>query len=777
MNVKDYQSQIETLIPFYNSADFNSMIDKVFFGESNSDKFLIKMEINRITTPCTRIIDLREKVIDKTAQYTYFNLTHYLTTTADKELAAAIKLYGGYTIGAYEQVLDYVQKVKQQSTEATQKVTTDINQNITENIQLNNHRKQTAARMFFVSKIEITFEDGVVYQATTSNISISGLKIKLLEPRSHLDGQFIQVSFTTLSKEYKDKAITDQKINYRLVKQQDKTGFYLYLNLEDDKPEFVQFIKSFIRANQHKYKLDVLYYFRLAREKSLKNSTLMAMNSLPIYLNASSHKPISFMLRNAVNKDILNDWRSGNTNQLPFLFSESRLEKLLSFANPKLMTTVYSFTYISEGKEFLLSATEEELQQDNLKHLFIEYGRSKPNWHCYHLTLQAYTYQSNKAYQLTDVRPTIFNDITHLATLTSISTKEIIEIDSRSIKGNPNLLNKYVHRETEAGFTPVYDLFPEELRKEERYSYSSSITLHTNDAVLAGKVVDFSNSGLKIHLDTPKLLTRRSLIKIDFVELQKISSQFTLKNIEYRIISSSTNTTYHLQVASRGSYKTMYQFFSLLVEKNSKHFTEIPLKSHKQPATTRLHEIAESALSQAFFYVSTQNGSSKICFSSITKESKTLKRIFSFGCNNDNQNSHVALSKNKLLDKLLNRPLRSTYIQQAPLNFERTIYVNTIQNENNKWLIESYLDEDFESQKSKRDFILKNKKLNQLHILHYRLVTIAAPSLSIISSELNIISCYAMHLSKRIEDEMLNINAIIEITDRTEQVLGKPLTE
>lgn len=97
-------------------------------------------------------------------------------------------MYGGYTIGAYEQVLDYVQKIKQQSTEATQEISTNTNQNITENIQLNNHRKQTTAPMFFVSKKEITFEDGVVYQATTSNISISGLKIKRLEQRSHLDG-------------------------------------------------------------------------------------------------------------------------------------------------------------------------------------------------------------------------------------------------------------------------------------------------------------------------------------------------------------------------------------------------------------------------------------------------------------------------------------------------------------------------------------------------------------------------------------------------------------
>ena len=174
MNLKDYQSQIQTLIPFQDSADFNSMLDKVFFGESNSDKFLIKMEISRITKPCTRIIDLREKVIEKTKQYTYFSLKHYLTKGADKEFTSAINIYGGYTIGAYEQVLDYVQKIKQQqSEEATKKIITNNNENITENIQLNNHRKQAAARMFFVSKIQVTFEDGVIYQATTSNISVN----------------------------------------------------------------------------------------------------------------------------------------------------------------------------------------------------------------------------------------------------------------------------------------------------------------------------------------------------------------------------------------------------------------------------------------------------------------------------------------------------------------------------------------------------------------------------------------------------------------------------
>jgi len=773
MNFKDYQPQINALIPYKDKTDFNSMLDKIFFGESNSDKFLIKMELNRLVKPCSRIIDLREKVIEKTNQYIHFDISHHLTLSANRELKAAIKLYGGYTIGAYEHVINHVQKIKKiQNEKALQASTTEVNENITENIELNNHRRQAAARMFYVSKVNIVLADGTNIDAATSNISVSGIKVKLPEQEQYLEVQLVKVIFTGLGSEYKDKAINNRKVCYRLVKQQqEKTGFYLYLNLEDDKPDFVKFIQGFIRANQHKYKLDVLYYFKVAREKALKNSTLSSLNTLPLFINANNDKPILFMQRNAVNKDILNQWRCNNANQLPFLFNQKRLKALLALSQPKISTTVYSFTYIKDGEEYLLSATEQELQQTGLKHLFIEYGRSKPNWHCYHLTLQEYTYEAVKNYKLTDVRPTIFNDITHVATLTEVATHEVIEVDPRAEKGNPNLLNRFVHKEVEQGFTPTYDLFPDELRKEERYRYTSNIELKIADQTLAGKIVDFSGSGLKVELAMPKAIAKRSLVNIDFIDLQKVTKQFSLNNINYRVVSASAKHIYHLQIASRDSYMTMQQFFTLLVKSNPAHFKEIPLKSYKQPVTTRLHEAAESALHPAFFYVSVINGKPNISFSSISATSRSLKQLFNFDCKSNNQNNHIPLSNNKLLDRLLSAPLRQTTLGETVFNFERTLYVKKVKDDNNKWSIETYLDEDFESDFSKREFIAEHKKLKQLQILHYRLSTIDAPNLALVKSELDIISCHAMHLSKRLEEELLNIKAMIQVIDRTEQIL------
>ncbi|MGJ8582265.1 MAG: PilZ domain-containing protein, partial [Psychromonas sp.] len=596
--------------------------------------------------------------------------------------------------------------------------------------------------------------------------------VKLPEQDQYLETQLVDVIFTGLGNEYKDKAIFNRKISYRLVKQQkERTGFYLYLNLEDDKPDFVKFIQGFIRANQHKYKLDVLYYFRIAREKAIKNSTLNALNTLPIFLNAKQDKPILFMLRNAVNKDILNQWRCNNSNQLPFLFSKQRLNSLLSLSESTRSTTVYSFTYIKEGEEYLLTATEAELKESGLKHLFIEYGQSKANWHCYHLTLQPYTYEAVKNYKLTDIRPQIFNDITHVATLTEVSTHEMIAVDPRAEKGNPNLLNKFVHKETEQGFTPVYDLFPDELRKEERYSYSTNIELNFSQQTLAAKVVDFSGSGLKIELASPKVIAKRTLLHINFIDLQKVTQQFNLSDVEYRVVSSSAKNIYHLQIASRDSYMTMRQFLTLLVNSNPSHFKEIPLKSYKQPVTPRLHEAAESALHPAFFYVAIVNGKPKISFSSIANTSRSIKQIFNFDCKSANQNNHIALSNNRLLERLLTAPLRQVNLGEVVSSFERTVYVKKVKDGNNKWTIESYLDEDFESDLVKREFIVEHKKLNQLQILHYRLSNIEVPNLALVKTELDIISCHAMHLSKRLEEELLNLKAIIQVIDRTEQIL------
>ena len=129
------------------------------------------------------------------------------------------------------------------------------------------------------------------------------------------------------------------------------------------------------------------------------------------------------------------------------------------------------------------------------------------------------------------------------------------------------------------------------------------------------------------------------------------------------------------------------------------------------------------------------------------------------------------MSNKKLLDRILVLPLKEKSLTDTVLDFECCIYVNARQDRNKKWTIESYLDEDFDSEKMKRQFILSSRNTNQLHILHYRLSTIATPNLNAIASEIDTLSASAMHLTQRLEDELLNIKALVQIIDRTEQIL------
>jgi len=771
MDFNQYKSQIKALVSLRKEPDFNDIFNKTFANESNSDKFLIKMEINRLTQPCIRIIDLRDKITDETQLFTHKKIAHYLTASAIVVFKEAIKIYGGYTTGVYEMVFAHVQDQKSKQQHNIINTTTKDNENLTESIQLNSHKTRANARMFFISPIVIMLPDGTELKASTSNISISGLKIKLPESIPCFKGDLIEVAFTGLRSEIKHKSIDEDNIKYRLISQEEENEtFYFHLSIEPEQQEFISFIKGFIRGNQYKYKIDVQYYFNIARENALKNSALRAMNTLPIYLNANSHAPALFMLQNEVTKNIVDDWHYNESNQLAYLFSETRLAELLSVAQNKQATTLYTFSEVHDDVEYLLSATEEELNKANIKKRFIQYGQSKDSWHCYHLSLKPYTYQENKRYEITSVQPDSFAKITHIATLTELNTHEIILHEPRSEKLDLSTLTQFIHRDVSLPAVPIYHLFPDEMRKEERYGYVSAIKLRVDGYSCTGHIIDFSYSGLKVKLDQIPILTKRSIVKIDFIDLQKVSNKFRLMGIQYRAIASSPGNIYHLQVTSRESFQSIQKFFSLLVKNNPNHFTVLPLNAPKQPVTARLHEVAEPALEQAFFFVTTGSGKPKLTYSAIASDSNSLKSIFELNCNSAKEHNYIALSNNNLLERILYNPLRNAPSQGV--NIERTIYIKKIRTEENNWSITSYLDEDFSSEDRRKQFILAQKKLGQLQILHYRLSTITAPDLNVIKSEIAIISRHAVHLGKRIQEVLLGMGAMIEVIDRTEHIIG-----
>lgn len=767
MDFKDYQSQIKELISLRNAPDFNDLLNKILFGESNSDKFLIKMELHRLTTPCQRIIDLRDKVTEECQLFQQGSLKHYLTADTIKVLEENIELYGIYTVGVFEAVHFHLLQQKQSKKIFVEKAPKSPEQ--CEFIQLSQKNKRAAPRMFFVSEIELLLEDGVTISAQTSNISSTGIRIKLKEKIHIANQEHIRIVFTALQLEYQEPTLAD-KICYQIVKQtvEDNTH-YLYLRYADDKAQFIAFLKEFIRENQYKYKIDVYYYYQLAQISALKNIYAAQMNILPIYLDSRSASPFLFALKNQANKQILNEWTCDGFNQLPILFDELRLTQLLAHATKKATTTLYCFTHNSNGKNYFLSASEEELLEKGLKNVFINYGSSKKSWRVYHLTINAYQYQQSQNYDITEPLPAEFASLTHIATIQPLTQLPSFSMNSFIDKKDLNKINQFVHRYGERDKASVYTLFSSEHRKEERYLYTSKLSLSVDNVEYSGEMVDFSLSGLKIKLDQAISIAASSRVTINLLALQKISSKYPLSHLKYKVIRNSPNNTLHLQVCDSKTLKVCNNFFSLLVQKNYQHFKCVQLKRSKQPAAKRLIEISEEAFVSCVFFIGKAAGRPKIKFAAIDQVDHSLYSLFSMCSDNDSELNYYPIANNHLYERLLTQPFKEC--DKNAVSKEAFIYVKAYKNEENRWSINSFLDTDFQSEKEKIEFITRTAEEGKFYALHYRLSALKPGNLKDIESEIHTISRFAIHLVKKLEEQLHEINAMVEVTDRTLDVL------
>lgn len=771
MDLKAYQAQIRELTALRHSHNFNELLDKILFGESNSVKFLIKMEINRLTEPCLRIIDLRDKIIEPCQLFERDNIKHYLTQETISVLEDNIKLYGLYTIGAFEAVHQYVIKQKAQQLIQAQhqlKMANVVKKEQCEFLALAQKNKRTSPRMFYVSDVVLTSHNGEIFNAQTANISANGVKIKLKDNFQFSPRSLVTILFTGLTLEYREP-ILKQPVTYRLIKQEIESdnGSYLYLNDHNDNQEFTFFLGEFIRQNQYKYKLDVHYYYQLAKVKALKNSYLAQMNSLPIYLNEHAFKPFLFALESQINKQIIKDWSCNGTNQLTLLFSELRLCKLLAQIKKSKFTTIYTFVHEVRGKQYFLSATEEELAEKSLKKLFMRIGRTKKSWHVYHLTLTPFQYQPLKNSDITEPVPATFKEITHVATLQHLTKTGSVAMNLASDSTDVSQLNQFIHRPaSDNGPTPIFSLLSSESRKEERYQFKSALSISNKKSQYSGQLLDFSGSGLKIKLDQISAFALSEKVSVNLTDLQKLSKTYRLSGLQYKTVHKSAGNILHLQVCDKKTLDICQPFFSKLVKNNAKHFKCKPLQTKKQPFQKKLLEIVDESFLNAVFFISTEHGRPTIKYSAIDIADHPLHTLFSLYSDNNQQLNYYPLANNNVYNRLVLAPFKENREKEA------FVYIKAVKGDMQQWEINSFLEEDFSSDQAKLAFIKESQRDARFYALHFRLSRLPKVNLKGIQAEILDISRFAMHLTKKLEEELVTVEGMIEITDRTADILA-----
>ncbi|AGH81367.1 type IV pilus assembly TapZ [Psychromonas sp. CNPT3] len=755
MDLKDHQAQLQQLIALRNEKDFNGLVERILSDETNSDKFLIKMELARLTKPCQRLIDLRHRVPEECQKFSHENLDHYLPPQCIRVLCTNIALYGCYSVGAFEAVYNAIGEQKQKVILQEPKAP-DITY-LAELVQFSHQRSRSSARMYFVSDISIVLQ-GETYLAQTCDISTDGLKIKLNEGLNFKQHEMISVTFLGLKSDYAN-AILSEKINYQFIKKETQQHkFYLYLNYADEQSDFVRFLDDFITENKSKYKMDVHYDYQLVKEKVLKQSYTQHMSILPIYLNSASASPFLFSLNNQNNQEILDKWQCADNNQLPLLFNELRLAKLLTFAKKNATTTLYSFTHQTGGKNYLLSATDEELNELGLKKIFIDYGRNKDNWSVFHLSLRPYEY-ANKDEKYVVLDPETTQEkykVSHIATLQMITEHCALAAPQKIDISILSKLNHFVHRKNNNKEEILLTLDEKSKRTERRYFYKDNIQLYFKDKLYSALTVNVSMSGLKLRLEEEHNFNVGDNVYIQLPQSSHPLKKKKAQNLYYKIIKITAPKTLHL-VRYKMNKESIPSLLHTL-QKNNMRLTQIPNSQQKEI----MHLVEQSFISPLFF-LSKASGKAKIQFSCVETMAGSLYPLFEVS--NDNVN-YASIIQGELHNALINQPFDDNETEK-----EAFIYINQTLNKDAQYTYESYLEEDFSSLQDKLSVIYPAHKNTTFYAVHYQLVFLDPIRLIEIEKQSHNIEAFSLHLKQQLENELLNICALIEITDRTQQTL------
>lgn len=99
-----YQHIIDTFRGKVNKTNFDAKFASSTKSLSKTEKFILKMELKRLASACTRSIDLRGLVNGVCKLYEYNGQSHFLDEVAIRVFEEHVAEYGTYTFGVYEAV-------------------------------------------------------------------------------------------------------------------------------------------------------------------------------------------------------------------------------------------------------------------------------------------------------------------------------------------------------------------------------------------------------------------------------------------------------------------------------------------------------------------------------------------------------------------------------------------------------------------------------------------------------------------------------------------------
>ena len=543
MSLDDEKSLINKIIPYYRDANFNDRFEHLTRELSKSRRFLIKMEVNRLYNDCKRNVDLRGRVDGQCFEHPFESLVHYLDDVALNVFEESISVYGKFTIGVFEEVTNtknsYREKQLQEdnarrdelkkqgkpnekdhaveSEHMVQEVI--IPPNFAEKISLTNLNPRIEERINILTRVKVRLANGRTVHALTTNMSIYGAKIKIVNSYKITVGDTIYVDYVEI--EQKSEEAIPLELAYKVIDIQSQNDQHWFnLHRVHQQADVDAILTQFIQKERRVNATDVEHIIEAVRSLGFQYIHLNKLVGLPVFFERQSDKlhPL-FALSNFENKRVLNYWRThNNALRLSSLLTHERVSNLLARNKPQESMLLFCFTHIAKGKKYFYSATEYELKDTGLGDLFMQFGASKESWRVYQLYANDV---KNYEWHMPDVLPqhlVLKENLTleqhkHLLKLHDLEAMVyLVDVsDAASLafyknrKPNDsriNQLQRFGHKDTNDGGIKLIETNTMTMsnRREDRFTYQTKLAIHHKRKQYNGTTVDFSVHGIQINL-------------------------------------------------------------------------------------------------------------------------------------------------------------------------------------------------------------------------------------------------------------------------------------
>ncbi len=413
-DLQAHSSVLERLKPLINTELFDEEFRLLTGDLAKSQQFLIKMELKRLAQPCSYYIDLRGRVDGDVRPFDYKGQTHYLDELAIQTFEKGLKQYGQYTIGIFEDVTNTTNNFRVRHQQETNKRLQDVlsgevsdtrdlaaipsdidatanDYKAAQLIRFAGYSVRREERMNFSIDIEVVLQDEERFPATTSDLSVSGCKIKIPLAIELTAGQKVAIFFRGLEQEF--ALGINNGIPYQVIDSEaaDKS-YYVRLKrlpLADEKG-FSEFLHHFIHGNKRRYKVNLDNTYEAVFIKGYEQFYLPRISSLPVFLSVHEGKASpACVLTTENNRHLMHYFQDERQqNVLPQLLHVRRLKQCLAKEANENSTVLYTFTHAAKGRLFFYSATTEELlQYPELKTVFFGFGAAKPSFRAFRMSI------------------------------------------------------------------------------------------------------------------------------------------------------------------------------------------------------------------------------------------------------------------------------------------------------------------------------------------------------------------------------------------------------